>query len=178
MSKFLMSLVIVIFAIKGHCQDSLLSQYFLDGKLEILVPSSFHKMTTEEFLYKYPKRNQKVSVILTDSTLEANLLINHMVEYDMSDDSVYKFKDIQLKKIKNKFPTAIFLEDNTRVMHGKNVAFLKVITPADDTPVFNYFFITNLQGKVLLLAFNCIETKRNVWETIGDQIFSSLKLIE
>ena len=176
MRKFLVPILIFFISLKGKTQDSLSNQFLLGGRLEILVPSSMHKMTQEEFQYKYPDQNQKVSFILTDSNLSTNILINHMTEYNLSNDSVYQFKDIQIKKIKAKFPTAKFLEDCSIEINGLKIGLFKVITPAENDAVFNYFYITSLQGKVLIVNFNCVATKMDEWHILADKIFSSLKL--
>ena len=178
MKFFLVSILILFFSLKGKSQDSLSIQHLLDGRLEILVPKSLHKMTEDEFKYKYPNRNQKISLILTDSNLSTNLIINHMTEFGMTNDSVTKFMDMQEKKIKIKFPKAKFLGHSTTETNGKKIGFLKVITPVEDDFVFNCFCITSLQGRLLLLNFNCVIAKMDSWQITVDKMLSSIKLCE
>lgn len=174
------SILLLILSIPflGNAQKKFKKLFLFNNKLEILAPKGFHPMTEEEQNFKYSNLNFFVSLILTDKSLETNLLINHMTEYELNNEDIPAFKDIQLEKIKKRYPTAKFLENSIKQINGKKVAVIKTITPADDQTIFNYLVITNLEGKVLLLTFNCLEKDLSLWKKPADKIMSSLKLTE
>jgi hypothetical protein len=45
-----------------------------------------------------------------------------------------------------------------------------------DQTVFNYYFFTNVDGKVILFSFNCIEKLLPIWKETAGTIVSSLKI--
>lgn len=162
----------------GYSQDSLFVKHFLDGKLEIAVPQSLREMSDEEWQYKYSNSKRKASIVLTDSLLTTNLVIMHIQEARLSDDSIGTIIDGQVKKIEARFPTARFLVRNLIDINGKKVAYMKVVSPAEEVSVFNYLVVTNLNGSALVLNFNCIELLMDQWEPIFEKMVASMRLYE
>lgn len=56
----------------------------------------------------------------------------------------------------------------------KKIGYFKFITEAVDQKVFNYYFFTMLDGKILFFTFNCIKELQKKWETTADAIVASL----
>ena len=74
-----------------------------------------------------------------------------------------------------RFPELKVLNGGVKVINGKKVGYFKFITQAIDQKIFNYYFFTIVDGKILLFSFNCIETLRVNWEKSADEIVNSLK---
>lgn len=178
MIKFFGVIILLIFYTVGYSQDSLTLQRFLNGRVEIVVPQSLHEMNDEEWEYKYSNSKRKASLVLTDSLLATNVVIMHMAETKLSEDSISTIIELQSKKIEARFPTAKFLEKNTKEINGKKVAYFKVITPAEDDFVFNYLVVTTLEERALVLNFNCIESSMDRWRPVFDKIVESLTIHE
>jgi hypothetical protein len=51
-------------------------------------------------------------------------------------------------------------------------------TPAVDTEVRNIMMATHLDGRMLLLSFNCTRALEPQWESIGQKIISSVVVVE
>ncbi len=66
------------------------------------------------------------------------------------------------------------LDEGVKTMNGKKIGYFKFLTQAVDQKVFNYYFFTVVDGKVLLFSFNCIEKLQKKWEPTADKIVSSL----
>jgi hypothetical protein len=157
-------------------QDDLEKMNLLDNKIEILIPKSFHKMTEEEYKFKYPNPKRKASVILTDKYLEVNLVIDYLQQYSLTNEQVEEFKNAQLAAIQKSHPEGKLLDNGVKEVNEKKVGFFKIITQAIDQKIFNYFVFTNLDNKVLLLTFNCGEKLMPAWEKTIDQMVASLKV--
>jgi len=157
-------------------QNGLVKTTLLDNKIEVLVPVSFHKMTEEEYKIKYPNPKRKASLILTNKDLEVNLVIDHLTQYDLSDDEVEEFKNMQLTAVQKSHPEGKLIDNGVKEINGKKIGFFKIMTQAVDQKIFNYFIFTNLENKVLLLTFNCTEKLKPTWEPTIDTMVSSLKL--
>jgi hypothetical protein len=157
-------------------QNDLEKTTLLDNKLEILVPKSFHKMTEEEYKLKYPNPKRKASLIMTDKNLEVNLVIDYLQQYPLTNEQVGEFKNMQLTAIQKSHPESKLLDNGLKNIDGKKVGFFKVMTQAIDQKMFNYFVFTDLEGKVLLLTFNCAEKLMSTWESTIDKMVASLKV--
>lgn len=77
---------------------------------------------------------------------------------------------------KNLYPSATWYR-NEMIERGK----LKFIlfdfrTPAIDTEVRNIMLATSLQGRLLLISFNCTKELEGKWLPIGYQIVESIQL--
>ena len=68
------------------------------------------------------------------------------------------------------------IDSGIKSINKKKVAFFKFITKAIDQNIFNYYFFTILEGKVLMFTFNCIEKLRSRWEKSADEIVLSLNI--
>jgi hypothetical protein len=110
----------------GQTENELEKTSLLDNKLEILVPKAFHKMTEGEYKIKYPNPKRKASLILTDKYLEINLVIDYLVQYDLTNDQVEEFKSA--KALNNKLKFEDFLsKDETTSIQPKNLADVYLI---------------------------------------------------
>jgi hypothetical protein len=162
-------LPVIIFA-----QQDLEKQIILDGKIEMLVPTAFHVMTDEEYKIKYPNPNNKATLIFTDKYLEVNMVFKHILDYDLSNEQIKEFTGIQMESIQKSYPTGSIADKGLRVVNGKTFGYFKMITKAKDQEVFNYFNFTTLDGKLLLMTFNCIVKLQKDWENTMDKMLLSI----
>jgi hypothetical protein len=91
-------------------------------------------------------------------------------------DKVGEFKDYQVALLKRSRPDARWLQDGVKPINGKQVGYFQFITNAVDQTVFNYYFFTDIDGKILFLSFNCIEKLLPDWKETAETIVSSLKV--
>jgi hypothetical protein len=54
--------------------------------------------------------------------------------------------------------------------------FIKFSSQASDQNIFNFFFFTVVNGKILIFTFNCIERLQKPWEKAADEILDSIKV--
>jgi hypothetical protein len=177
--KFLFRLLIALFLpVFSFAQNDLEEKSLLDHKISLLVPQSFHVMTPAEYAIKYPNPKRKASLILTNKDLTVNLVVDYLQQYGLADEQVEPFKDMQLAAIQKSHPESAVIDNGMKTIAHKKIGFFKVLTQASDQKIFNYFLVTNLDGKVLLMTFNCGENVRAGWEGPMDKMVSSLKLLD
>ena len=158
----------------GLAQIQLEKKSLLDNKIELLVPTNFTVMTPEMLAFKYHSAN-KPQIVFTNEDADVNLVVSLMPQ-PMQESQVGLFKDFQLATLKKSRPDAKFLSDGVKKINNKNVGYFKFISAAVDQNVFNYYFFTSLDGKVLLLSFNCTEKLLPKWEDAAESIVSSLRV--
>ncbi|MEO6632925.1 MAG: hypothetical protein ABIN13_14415, partial [Mucilaginibacter sp.] len=118
---------------------------------------------------------QRPSLVLTDENAEVNIVIS-LIPQPITPGQIGAFKDFQMSSLKKMRPDAKWLEDGVKTINGKSVGYFKFISNAVDQTVFNYYFFTDMDGKVLLLSFNCTEKQLPKWKETAETIVSSLKV--
>lgn len=147
---------------------------FLNDKVEILAPKEFSKMTDDIWAFKYQKRARPV-LVLTDYYAEINLIADRTLQ-PADETQLSSFKDFQIAQLKKSRPDFKILDDGVKTINGKKIGYFKFLSQAIDQKVFNYYFFTVVNGKVLLFTFNCIQKVQAEWEKTADEIVSSLKV--
>lgn len=173
MTKLL--LLLLILPLAGFGQSDLEKQSFLYDKIELLVPKGFIVMSPQMEEQKYPNRSQQPNVVLTDETGEINILIARLDQH-IGPDQVTAFKDFQMNTLKQLHPDAKWIDDGVKTVNGKNVGYFKFIANTADQPVFNYYFFTDMDGRVLLITFNCTGKLLPQWQNAAEAIAASLKV--
>ena len=168
----LLSLIIPFFV---AAQVKLETKSFLDGKIQLTVPAEFKAMSDEMLARKYPNNNPKPNLVLTNEDASVNLVIS-LLPQSLTQEQIELFKDFQIKMLKQRRPDTKWLEDGVKQIDGKKVGYFKFISEATDQTVFNYYFFTDLNGKILLLSFNCTEKLLPGWKDTAEVIVSSLKV--
>jgi hypothetical protein len=166
-------LILLLLPVLGFSQAKLDTITFLSGKAKILAPKELQPMSNQMWTLKYQKRTRPV-LVLSDEDGEVNLIAD-MTQQPASESQLASFKDFQIQQIKSRRPDLELVSDGVKMVNGKKVGYFKFVTQAIDQKVFNYFFFTLVDGKVLIFTFNCIEKLQKKWESTADQIVGSLK---
>jgi hypothetical protein len=168
--KFLIVLLLPVF---GFGQTKLDTVTFLSGKVKILAAKELKPMSDQMWTLKYQSRARPV-LVLSDEDGEVNLIAD-MTKQPAVENQLSSFKDFQIQQLKNRRPDLELLSDGIKTINGKKVGYFKFVTQAIDQKVFNYYFFTLVNGKILLFTFNCIENLQKKWEATADQMVASLK---
>lgn len=168
-------LIIVVFSfLINFAQTKMEKINIINGKIELNSPIELTAMSAKMWALKYQNRPKPI-LTLSDEDAEVNL-IGNFTNQPAAESQIAAFKDFQLNQLKKTRPDLEVLEDGVKVVNGKKVGFIKFKTQAIDQKVFNYYFFTVVDGKILLFNFNCIESLQNKWEKTADAIVSSLKV--
>jgi hypothetical protein len=153
-------------------QDKLDTITFLSGKVKILSPTTLSVMSEQIWNIKYQNRKRPV-LALSDKDGEVNLLAD-LTQQQATAAQLGSFKDFQISQLKKSHPDIEVLSDGTKTVNSKKIGYIKFLTQAIDQKVFNYYFFTIVEGKILMFTFNCIEKLQKTWEPAADRIVSSL----
>ncbi|MGC3979225.1 MAG: hypothetical protein QM751_13940 [Paludibacteraceae bacterium] len=144
----------------------------LDGKVTIFCPKELSEMTAEMWKIKYGNAQRPV-LALSDVNIEVNLLAQY-TNQNWEEKKIAEYKDIRIANLKKTRTDIQILKEGVTDINGKKVGFFKFMIQAIDSKVFNYYFFTIVDAKILTFTFNCKETLRNGWEKIADEIANSL----
>ena len=129
-------------------------------------------MSNEMWTAKYQRRTRPL-LVLSDKDGEVNLLAD-MTQLAATESQIPVLKDAQLLQLKKSRSDMKVSDEGVKTINGKKVGYFKFLTQAVDQKVFNYYFFTVVDGKILLFSFNCIEKLQKKWEPTADKIVSSL----
>lgn len=146
----------------------------LNDKVEILLPREFEVMSEDMMKLKYPSE-RRPTLVYTDKTGGINVAFNHTTS-KANQQQIDAYKDNFVNTFKNLYPSAEWNETGTKEINGRKVGYLELVTPALDTKIYNLMFFTDLDGRLLLCTFNCVEKKQKDWHETAKQIMSSLTI--
>ena len=146
----------------------------LNNKVELKIPSEFDIMPEELMKLKYPS-DRRPTLVYSNESGGINVALN-LTENKANQDLIEPYVVNFVNTFKNMYPSAEWKGSGTKNINGQKIGFLKLITPAIDTKIYNVMFFTDLNGKLLLCTFNCTEKSIKEWETTADEILNSLKI--
>lgn len=168
-------LLLLLFPTLAFAQIKLDTVSLLSSKVKILAPNKLSSMSDQMWASKYHKRARPI-LVLTDEYGEVNLIAD-MTEQPANENQIESFKDSQIQQLRKSRPDLAIIDDGVKIINGKKVGYFKFITQAIDQKVFNYYFFTTVNEKILLFSFNCIQSLQKKWENTADEIVASLKSI-
>lgn len=146
----------------------------LDNKVDILAPDELSKMTDEMWTLKYHTM-PRPELVLTDENGEINLLAD-FTQQPATDNQLTAYKNFRISNLKKTRTDIKVLSDGVKIVNGKKIGYIKFLSQASDQSIFNYYFFTVVNGKILFFTFNCIEKLQKIWEKTADQMLDSLKI--
>jgi hypothetical protein len=146
----------------------------LNNKVEVLIPKEFQIMSEEMMKTKYPSE-RRPTLVYSDKTGGINVAFNHTLN-KATQQQIEPYKESLFSTFKDLYPSADWKGSGVREINGKKVGYLELVTPAIDTKIYNLIFFTDLDGRLLLCTFNCVETKQQEWAGAAQQIMNSLRV--
>lgn len=167
-------ITLLLLPVLGFSQTKLSKINLLNDKVEILAPEGLSKMTDEIWKLKYGTTPRPI-LVLTDENAEVNLLAD-MTQQPATENQLAAYKDFRIANLKKTRTDITILEDAVKTVNGKKVGVIKFSSQAVDQKIFNYYFFSIVDGKILLFTFNCAEKLKATWEKTADEILLSLKI--
>jgi hypothetical protein len=148
------------------------TKIFLNGKVKLSIPKEFGIMSEEMMKIKYPSE-RRPTLVYTDESGGINVALN-LTQSQANQDNISEYKDYFIKTFKGLYPSATWKDNGVKVINGRKIGYLELVTPAIDTEIYNLMFFTDLDGKLLLCTFNCTKESINDWSPIANEIMNSL----
>ena len=145
------------------------TEYMDYGPFAVKIPKDFELMSEENLKIKYPLENRP-KLVYTNDDFSINVAYS-VQENSLSNDDISATID-SMNELYGKLFTV--LESGVFVIEGRNIGYMKFITPAIDSNIYNHFLVMSIDGKLTLISFNCIEKYREEWEKVGDFILDSI----
>jgi len=133
-------------------------------------------MEAEMFRLKYPMENAETTIAYGNEEGTVTLLISPRQDKAAQHD-LPKYQKM-LQKSFGKNPSIDVKKNEIKKINGRDFILIEMVTPARDTRVYNWIFVTNSGGRLLMGTFNCTVNLVNEWQSLAEQILSSVKVKE
>lgn len=147
---------------------------FLDGKLSIEVPREFGPMPTEMLELKYPS-SRRPTIVVSNEEGSVNVAINH-TQNRIAQSQLGELHDYMERSFRNLHPSADWNRSERIDLNGRQVFVLDLVTPAIDTKIRNIMVGSSLEGRFLIVTFNCTVEEEEAWGAIGERIAASVRI--
>lgn len=172
--KYIGLLLLALFLVSATVNIELEKRSLLNNKLELKIPKDFQIMSDEMLSTKYPS-DRRPTLVYTNPSGGINVALN-LTESRATQNQIPTYKEYLLETFKNAYPSAEWKSSGVTTINGRKVGYLEFVTPAIDTQIYNLFFFTDLEGKLLLCTFNCTIKSMNEWSPAAKEIMNSLRI--
>lgn len=146
----------------------------LDGKVKLLLPKEFSIMGAEMLEAKYPAA-QRPTLVFTNEKGTVNLAFNHTKSKVTAAQLPGLHRQMQ-SMVRPQISAENWLASEMVTLNELAWFRLDFRTQATDTVIRNVTLGTNLENRMLLVAFNVTESEEEVWFSIGQRMIESLRL--
>lgn len=149
--------------------NSIEMEYEDFGGILLKIPKDFEIMAAEYVEMKYPLEDRP-SLVYTNEDGSINIgysVKETLLGNDEVEETTKQVADIY-DDIFESLDFDIIKKDNY------NIGMLKFISPAVDSKIYNHLMIMSIDGKVVMVSFNCMEEDMDEWKAVGDFILKSV----
>jgi hypothetical protein len=159
----------------ARAEPDLVTRVVLDGRVEMLLPSSFELMSEEMLKLKYPSGKPPTQVY-TNEAGSVNVALNHTNDR-LKAGQIPEFRKYLEDVFRRTYPSARWYRNEVTEINGRQFVLLDVRTPAVDTNVRNIIVGTSVDDRLLLVSFNVVQDLEGEWLAVGNKIIQSVKII-
>jgi len=169
-----LSILTIVITTAFIVTNDLETKSLLNDKVELKIPKDFDIMSEELMKLKYPSE-RRPTLVYSNESGGINVALN-LTQNQASQQLIPAYQDNFVQTFKNLYPSAEWKDSGVKMINGKKVGFLELVTPAMDTEIYNLMFFTDLDGKLLLCTFNCTKESIDEWTPIAKEIMNSMKI--
>lgn len=173
----LLALLLSVSPAAAHAQDSiaLVEHTALGGKVAVMAPAGFTRMTAEAMRAKYPAQRPPTEA-LTNESGSINVAFNHTQSAMTPAQIPEAFAAVE-RQIKATYPGSRWNRSEVVRQGGRVFGVLDFWSPALDTEVRNIMVVTSVDGRALIVSFNVTRQLEGEWGPVGERMMNSIRVI-
>jgi hypothetical protein len=172
MKLFLLFCLTGIFPLVTFCQETHQVTFF--DKVELTIPVSFTEMSKDDIQEKFT-RGTPPDIVYSEEKGSPSVSIS-LKNNKISQESISEYVELIEKSITTPLPVTKIIGKGKELINDRNVGYIILVTPSANGDIYNYMFFTDLDKKLLLCNFSCMNNAVNKWEDIAKMIVNSLKI--
>lgn len=173
MKKLLLSCLLYLCLAAVSAQEMQKAELY-DKKVEVMVPPDFKQMTKEEIQKRFT-RGTPPDIVYADKKGSPSVSAS-LKDAPANQKTIEAYVDVIEKSIKTPLPQSTTIEKGTKKVNERIIGYVVIVTPSQNGDIYNYMFFTDLDNKLLLLNFSCMNRSLSEWADYINKTFSSLKI--
>jgi len=169
-TKWLAAALLLATALPAMAEEKLESRTLLDGKITMLVPAGFAPLSDEYRRAKYPSGNGP-AFVLTDESTEVNIAMDHK-------QNAIAPEQLKLLEspMREQFSSAKINAAGVRAINGREFLVFDLDVELPDGPNHNLLAITSLEGRMLIVSYNCMPARHANCADLGNRLIGSIQV--
>jgi len=155
-------------------EANLVRRAFFDGRVSILIPRDFRRMSAGDVHRKYPGRDRP-KIVLTDPSTEFDVGLSH-TRHPITRDDLPNYVARLRDETRRRLPNARILRADVSDIAGRRFMIFHMETQAKDTRLDNYLLATDMGGSMLVIIFYTTVSKGAAWTGVRDRIIQSIRV--
>lgn len=148
-------------------------EQIFDGKMQMMLPSSFTDMPMELAKLKYPME-QRPQVIKTNEATDINFTFS-LVNQPLANDQVKQLRDSLKGVLKTVRPDMRFTEEGMEEIEERSIGWFELTYSGIDTKIYNIMYFTPIAGKMMHGIFNCPVREAVNWKQVVFEMMHTIK---
>ncbi len=169
-----LSLAIFWSSTLAAAEPTLEDKSVLDGKVTVPIPKGFKVMSKELIKKKYPAGNAP-KLIYTNERGTVNIAINHL-ENRVAPEQLPQALEATVQVFNRLHPQAQWFRKEMTKINDRDFFVLDLRTKAVDTDIRNIMCGTSLDGRMLMVTFNCTKELEGTWLEAGKKAIEGIKV--
>ncbi len=155
----------------------------ISDAISVSLPETFFPMSEQDISSRHISYRKPLA-IYTSQERTVDFSVNTAVsQWPASDLNL--MKGFYKASISSLFGKVEFIQDEIKVIDGKEFAVLEFISVTEDeegssqkTPLKNYTYAQYaiVDGKTLVFTFSCLHRQKDKWQPVAHQIMESIKI--
>jgi hypothetical protein len=147
---------------------------FFDKKIELTVPALFAEMSKDDIQKRF-SRGTPPDIVYSDKKGSPSISIS-LKNNKISQETIAEYVDLIEKSVTTPLPETKTIEKGKKVINERNVGYIILVTPSVNGEIYNYMFFTDVDNKLLICNFSCMNSALDKWEVLAKVIAASLKV--
>lgn len=148
-------------------------EQIFDGKMQMMLPSSFTDMPMELAKLKYPME-QRPQVIKTNEATDINFTFS-LTDQPLANDQVKQVRDNLKRVLKTVRPDMRFTEEGMEEMEERSIGWFELTYSGIDTKIYSIMYFTPIAGKMMHGIFNCPVREAVNWKKVVFEMMHTIK---
>ncbi|MBB4634252.1 hypothetical protein [Longimicrobium terrae] len=146
----------------------------LGGKVALMAPADFSRMSPEMLRAKYPTQRPPTEV-LSNERGTVSIAFNH-TQQAMAPAQIREAHAALEGQLKSTFPTARWNRSEVVRRGTQDVAVLDFWSPTADGEVRNIMVVSSVDGRAMIVSFNVTRELEGEWGAVGERIMNSIRV--
>ena len=148
-------------------------QSFLSGRIQLLVPKAFSRLSPSSLRRDYPP-DRRPTLVLSNAERTVNVAVTHATTPLLPNELSVAHAAFE-QMVRELYPSAAWQRSEEVTVNGRRFFAVDVRT-ASPTRIRTLMLGTSLERRFLLVSFSCLEPLESSWIPIGERMLQSIRV--